>query len=88
MSAMREGVILSYRLGLRAQYPKECLIRVLGAEPAAAGSMVGWRVAWPADEPEIQGRIVGLHGRKGTLRARFRRGLPGQALGSRVKVYE
>jgi len=82
----REGVILRYRLGRKAQYPRECLIKVPELEPAEAGGMVGRRVSWPADRPEIHGVIVGLHGRRGTLRARFNRGVPGQALGSRVRI--
>jgi len=84
----REGVILNYRLGRKTQYPKECLIEVLGVGPSEAGQMIGWKVAWPAEAPEIHGRIVGLHGRKGTLRVRFRRGVPGHALNSRIKIYE
>jgi len=83
-----EGLILSYRLGKKTQYPKQCLIKVVGAEPSDAMQMVGLRVGWPAREPKIYGKIVGVHGRKGVLRVRFKRGLPGQALGSRVKIVE
>lgn len=87
MSLEREGVILGYRLGRKTQYPREYLIKVLGVEAAEAGQMIGWKVAWPADEPKVRGRIVSLHGRKGVLRARFRKGVPGQALNNRVKIY-
>ena len=48
--------------------------------------MIGWKVGWPADDPKIFGKIVGFHGRKGTLRVKFKRGVPGQALNSRVKI--
>jgi ribosomal protein L35AE/L33A len=48
--------------------------------------MVGLRVGWPADVPKIYGKIVGIHGRKGVLRVRFKRGLPGQALSTNVKI--
>ncbi|RLI10668.1 50S ribosomal protein L35ae [Candidatus Bathyarchaeota archaeon] len=88
MSSVREGLILNYRLGRKTQYPKECLIKVLGAEPKEAGQMVGWKVAWPAEAPKIHGRVVSLHGKRGTLRVRFSRGVLGQALNSRVKIYE
>jgi len=44
------------------------------------------RARWPADDPRIYGKIVGLHGRKGTLKVKFKRGVPGQALNSRVKI--
>ena len=50
--------------------------------------MIGWKVGWPADEPKIFGKIVGLHGRKGMLRVKFKREVPGQALGGHVKISE
>ena len=34
----------------------------------------------------IVGTIVSPHGNKGLVRVRFRRGLPGQALGTTVKI--
>ncbi len=84
----REGLILNYRIGGKTQYPKQCLIKVLGAEPSDASRMIGLKVCWPVDEPKIYGKIVDVHGRKGVLRVRFNRGVPGQALGSRVKIIE
>lgn len=83
-----EGVILNYRLGRKTQHSKECLIKVLGVETLDVGQMIGWKVAWPAKAPKIQGKIVSLHGRKGTLRVRFSKGVPGQALRSHVKIYK
>lgn len=81
-----EGVIANYRIGRKTQYPKECLIRVLGADTSEARLLMGWRVAWPSDDPRMFGRVAGLHGRKETLRVRFEKGVPGQALGSIVKI--
>jgi large subunit ribosomal protein L35Ae len=43
-------------------------------------------VAWRNGETRIVGKIVDLHGKKGLVRARFRRGLPGQALGTTVEL--
>jgi len=83
-----EGLILSYRLGRKTQYPKQCLIKIVGAEPSDATQMVGSKVGWPAREPKIYGKIVGVHGRKRVLRVRFKKGLPGQALGTRAKIIE
>jgi len=61
-------------------------MRVIDMQPSDAKQMVGLRVGWPADEPKIYGKIVGIHGRKGVLRVKFKRGLPGQALGSHVEI--
>ncbi len=77
---------MNYRLGRKTQYPKMCLIKVLDAGPSDSKQMIGWKVGWPADDPKIFGKIVGFHGRKGTLRVKFKRGVPGQALNSRVKI--
>ena len=81
-----EGVITNYRIGRKTQHPRECLIRVLVTEASEARRLIGWRVAWPSDDPKIFGRVAGTHGRKGTLRARFDKGLPGQALSDIVKI--
>jgi len=86
MQNEREGLILNYRIGMKTQYPRVCLIKVMDVNPSYSKQMIGWKVGWPADDPKIYGKIVGFHGRKGTLRAKFKRGVPGQALNSRVKI--
>lgn len=48
--------------------------------------MIGWKMGWPADDPKIYGKIVGIHGRKGMLKVKFKRGVPGHALSSKVKI--
>lgn len=80
------GVIQNYRLGKAAQRTKECLIRVLNEGASEAKMLIGWDVGWPLEEPKIRGKIVCPHGRTGTLRAKFRRGLPGQALSTHVRI--
>ncbi|MFB0558308.1 MAG: 50S ribosomal protein L35ae [Candidatus Bathyarchaeia archaeon] len=86
MQNEREGLILHYRIGMKTQYPRVCLIKVMDVNPSDSKQMIGWKVGWPANNPKIYGKIVGFHGRKGTLKAKFKRGVPGQALNSRVKI--
>lgn len=82
-----EGVIVGYRKGRKTQNPKECLIKFLGIETfSEAGRLIGRKVAWPVGERKCRGKIVAFHGKKGIVRARFRKGLPGQALGSHVQI--
>ena len=53
-----------------------------------AEKVIGKTVTWtsPAGK-EIKGKVSALHGRKGNVRAIFsEKGLPGQALGMKVKV--
>lgn len=81
-----EGVIMNYRLGYKSQRARECIIRVLGVNLSVSKKLIGWKVGWPIDDPKIVGRISRHHGRTGALRVRFRNGLPGQAIGDRVKI--
>ena len=52
-----------------------------------AAQLIGKRVLWlsPAKR-EIHGKIVDVHGNSGAVRARFNRGMPGQAIGNKVAI--
>lgn len=81
------GVVVSYRRGPRTQRPKECLIRFYDVRSVSeAGQLIGRKVSWPIGKGKCIGKIVSLHGKKGLVRARFRKGLPGNALGSLVEI--
>ena len=87
MAKKLKGVIASYRRGPKTQNSKECLLRFPCVESAGeAGRLLGRKVAWPVGERKCRGKIVALHGRKGLVRARFRKGVPGKALGSQVEI--
>jgi large subunit ribosomal protein L35Ae len=78
---------MSSRRGPKTEKPKEYLLRFPGIESASeAGRLIGRRVAWPVGKHQARGKIVGLHGRNGLVKARFKKGVPGQALGSRVEI--
>jgi len=82
-----KGIVVGYRIGSKTQNPKECLISFSGIETVnEAGRLIGRKVAWPVGERKCRGKIVALHGKKGIVRARFKKGVPGQALGSSVEV--
>lgn len=81
------GVIVNYRVGPKTQRPRECLVKFPNVDDARkASALIGRKVAWPAEEKRIIGKIVATHGTKGLVRVRFRRGVPGQALGTHVKI--
>jgi len=74
-------------MGPKTQKHKEYILRFRGIESAGeAARLLGRKVAWTVGKHEIRGKIVALHGKNGLVRARFRRGLPGQALGSLVEI--
>jgi large subunit ribosomal protein L35Ae len=82
-----EGVIVSCRRGPKTQKPKEYILRFSGIESVGgAARLIGRKVAWPVGKHEVRGKIVALHGKNGLVRARFRKGVPGQALGSPVEL--
>ena len=79
------GVVQSYRRGPKSQRNQECLIKVLDLE-SKVPNLIGWKVSWPQDEPRLFGTILKPHGKTGTLRVKFVKGLPGQALSTNVKI--
>jgi len=81
------GTVISYVRGPRTQSPRECLICFSAIESAGeAGQLIGRKVAWPAGERRCIGKVVSLHGKRGLVKVRFRKGLPGDALGSQVRI--
>lgn len=87
MSESLISFIVNYRTGPKAQYSKECILKFPNVKSSSeAARLVGRNVAWPVGERRIRGKIVALHGKKGLVRARFRKGVPGQALGTPIEV--
>lgn len=83
-----EGTIVNYRQGRHTQNPKHMIVRVEGVdERAEASKLKGKEVVWksPAGK-EMRGVVAGAHGNSGAVRVRFQKGLPGQALGSKVNI--
>ncbi len=54
-----------------------------------AKKLLGKKVVWtsPAGK-KLHGEIKAVHGNKGALRAIFEHGLPGQAIGTKIKIEE
>jgi large subunit ribosomal protein L35Ae len=66
---------------------KECLIQFAHVNSVSqAGQLIGRKVVWKEGENKFIGKIVGLHGKKGVVRAKFRKGVPGHALGTTVEL--
>ena len=82
-----QGIIVNYRVGPKTQKPKECIVQFPHVKSVSeAGRLVGRKVAWKNGKNRFVGKIVALHGKKGLVRVRFRKGLPGQALGTKVEL--
>jgi large subunit ribosomal protein L35Ae len=82
-----QGRLLNYRVGPRSQRSKECIIQFSHVSTfSEACKLVGRKVVWMGGKNKIVGQIVNVHGKKGLVTARFRRGVPGQALGTSVEL--
>lgn len=54
-----------------------------------ASALVGKTVVWTTpgkNKKQIKGKIASAHGNKGAVRVIFEKGMPGQSLGTEVKI--
>lgn len=88
----RDGAILGYKRGLRTQNNKISLIKIKGCDSKDdVDFYLGKRVAFitKAQDGTFRvnwGVVARKHGSNGVVRATFRRNLPPQAIGGRVRV--
>jgi ribosomal protein L35AE/L33A len=81
------GRITNYRIGIRTQASRECLVEFQGINSASlVGKLVGQKVAWKSGNSMLAGKVMGAHGRNGMVRVRFKHGVPGQAIGTKVEL--
>jgi ribosomal protein L35AE/L33A len=82
-----EGIVMHFRQGIQHLNPKQAIIKV-GETADDAKKVVGKTASWTSSTGKvISGKISALHGRNGQVRAIFsEKGLPGQALGQKVKI--
>ena len=81
------GRIMNYRIGIRTQMSRECLVQFTDIVTAAkAGRLIGQKVVWKGENKKFTGKIMGFHGKNGVARVRFKKGVPGQALGTTVEL--
>ena len=65
----------------------ECLIQFTDVITAAkAGQLIGRKVIWRGEKKQLSGRVVGFHGKNGAVRVKFKKGVPGQAIGTTVEL--
>ena len=84
-----EGIISNYKRGRHTTHPKHCIIVFpLIKTKNEANKLVGRTIVWISPTgKELKGIITRSHGNNGAVRAHFKKaGVPGQALGTKVKV--
>jgi large subunit ribosomal protein L35Ae len=80
--------IIQFRRGKRTMHEKHMLIEIEGIDSREkAQEYVGKDIEWTSPSKKIiSGKIAATHGGKGVVRAIFESGLPGQSIGTEVKI--
>jgi len=83
-----EGLIVNFRRGRHTQYTNQMIVLVDSLDTKEkAYVLVGKKVVWKSSAGrEIKGEVRGNHGNSGKLRVLFEKGMPGQALGTKVEI--
>lgn len=83
-----QGIVVSFRRGVDTYKPRHFIIGVSGiTSKQEATKLLQKKVIWKSPQgKEIKGIITASHGSKGLLRGVFEKGLPGQAVGSKVEI--
>ena len=83
-----KAIFLGYKGGHRTQKSKCALIRADGVDDRSeAAAYIGRKVVWISPSgSRLIGKVIGVHGRKGVLKVRFRKGLPGEVIGTELIV--
>ncbi len=83
-----EGTILNFRGGMHTQYTNQLIIKVDDINSKEeAKKLLNKKAIWTTPSgKQITGTIKRQHGNKGAVITKFEKGLPGQALGTKVKI--
>ncbi|MBU2562175.1 MAG: 50S ribosomal protein L35ae [Nanoarchaeota archaeon] len=82
------GKVIQFRRGRHVIHERHFLIELAGVSNRKdAAKFVGKNVEWKSPAGKIiRGKISSAHGNKGVVRAIFEKGLPGQAVATKVEV--
>ena len=84
-----EGVISNYKRGRHTIHQKHCILVFSNIKTRKdANRLIGRTVVWKSSSgKELKGVITRAHGNNGAVRAHFKKaGVPGQALGTKIKI--
>ncbi len=83
-----EGIIVGYARGGGRQYTNRVIIRIVSSDVKRVASIAGGKVYYVDNKGKrYTGRVLKMHGKRNlNVIARFKRNIPGQALGSKVKL--
>jgi len=85
---MTTGKVIQFRRGRHTIHERHFLIEVESSKNRKdAEKFVGKEVEWKSPAGKIiKGKVSAAHGNNGVLRAIFEKGLPGQAVTTKVEI--
>ncbi|MEM4260213.1 MAG: 50S ribosomal protein L35ae [Candidatus Woesearchaeota archaeon] len=82
-----EGTIVNFRMNRHSTYGNHMVVVVNTVDSKEkATKLIGKTVKFNTGKKDITGKISGTHGNKGAVRVIFETGMPGQAVGKKVKI--
>jgi large subunit ribosomal protein L35Ae len=82
-----EGTIVNFKRGRISTSENQMIVQVSGVDSKEdALKLVGKKVAYNTGKKDMLGVVAAPHGNSGALRVRFESGMPGQAIGQKVKI--
>ena len=86
-----EGIIVNFRRGRKTTYDNQMIVEPEGVKSREeAEKLVGNKVVWKnpqgKNKVEIKGEVRSAHGGKGAVRVLFEKGMPGQAIATKVQI--
>ena len=83
-----EATIINFRGGVHTQKGNQMIASVKEvADKEKAASLIGKKVTWANSKGNaIIGKVASAHGNSGAIRIIFEKGMPGQSIGSKVKI--
>jgi large subunit ribosomal protein L35Ae len=83
-----EGIIAHFKGSNHRKVGNQMIVVIASVDNKdKAAKLVGKKVTWASSAgKEIKGEVRSAHGNSGALRVLFETGMPGQAIGAKVKV--
>jgi large subunit ribosomal protein L35Ae len=85
-----KAVIVNFKGGRHTQVGNQMIIKVESVDNREkAAKLVGKEVVYTCqgkNKTEIKGTVKSMHGNSGALRVHFEKGMPGQSVGTEVKL--
>jgi large subunit ribosomal protein L35Ae len=82
-----KAVIVNFRRNRHTTSSNHMIVAIEGVDSKEkAKELVGKEVVYNTGKKDIKGKVASTHGNKGTIRAIFETGMPGQSLGKQVKI--